>query len=77
MKSYALEQPKGYYVVGVAIGHDDYYALCRPDGTVVWRFDPAAAFDFEIALEALEDHSELLTLEDERAYGKVIGWDCA
>ena len=37
MKSYALEQPKGYYVVAVAKGHDDedYCALYRPNGTVV------------------------------------------
>jgi hypothetical protein len=79
MKSYALEQPKGYYVVAVAKGHDDedYCALCRPNDTVVRRFDPAATFDFEIALEALEDHSELLTLEDERTCAEAIRRDCA
>jgi hypothetical protein len=61
MQGYALLQPRGYYVVR----DGDMLALCRPDGTKAWRFDPAAVLEGDIALAALEDHSELLTLTEE------------
>jgi hypothetical protein len=61
MQGYALLQPRGYYVV--RDGH--MLALCRPDGTKAWRFDPAAVLEGDIALAALEDHSELLTMAEE------------
>jgi hypothetical protein len=56
MESYALEHPKGYYVVE----DGRMLALCRRDGSKVWRFDPAAVLEGDVALAALEDHTELL-----------------
>jgi hypothetical protein len=57
-QGYALLKQRGYYMV--EDGH--MLALCRPDGTKVWCFDPAAVLDGDIALTALEDHSDLLTI---------------
>jgi hypothetical protein len=59
MKRCALQQPKGYYVVGE--GRE--YVLCRRDGTKVCSFDPAAVPKWEVALTAFEDHSEALVSE--------------
>jgi hypothetical protein len=59
MKRCALQQPKGYYVVG----EGPEYSLCRRDGTKVCSFDPAAVPKWEVALTALEDHNESLVSE--------------
>jgi hypothetical protein len=51
---YTLKHPKGYYVLDTGSVH----ILYRPNGKVVWRFNPAAVLECEIKLTAFEDHSE-------------------
>jgi len=59
MKRCALQQPKGYYVVG----EGPEYTLCRRDETEVCRFDPTAVPKWEIALTAFDDHTWAMVSE--------------
>jgi len=66
-----LELPYGYYVteelhvcVVHQLGGTDTaeesidWVLRRPDGEEIWRFDPIAVLECELALTALEDRNE-------------------
>lgn len=71
--SYALHQPKGYYVAKDGGRH----ALCRKDGTKVWCFDPATVLKAEIMLVAFNDHTKYLTIaEDEWERIKTVIQGC-
>ena len=54
--SYSPKQPRDYRVVSDGYAH----VFHRPNGTEVWGFDSSMVWDYEVALVALEDHSEQL-----------------
>jgi hypothetical protein len=70
-----LELPNGYYVTEelyACVVHQlndtetiaeeiIEWVLRRPDGEEIWRFDPIAVLEGELALTALEDRNEQLT----------------
>ena len=69
-----LELPHGYHVteeLHVCVVHQldgtdtaeesIDWVLRRPDGEEIWRFDPIAVLECELALTALEDRNEQLT----------------
>ena len=68
-----LKYPEGYYVSENNYGHvfknGSTHVLCRPNGTEVWSFDPAAVLECEVILTALDDHGEQL-METQGAHPK-------
>jgi hypothetical protein len=79
-----LELRHGYHVteeLHICVGHQlgdtvtaeesIDWVLRRPDGEEIWRFDPIAVLECELALTALEDRNE------QRTEGEVGGLSCA